>query len=270
MKRYMAFISEKADGEGLYEYGLEDWCNYQRWPGTSVRLTDSAYVWQFNRRLAFWAERFGERDYAAERRTAAETIKAAFNRVFYKGDGMYEKGHLTALAAPLYIKGLCVDGEEQKVAKRLVETVRAKGHKAYFGILGAKWVPRILAEYGYADDAFRLFVQPEEPGWANWLKFGDGTLRENWDEFGSHNHIMFGDLSAWAYEYAAGIVPLEPGFRKVLLKPHILDGVESLSVSYKTPFGEIRAGWKNVNGKPVFSYHIPEGIKVVVQKEKLQ
>ena len=262
MKRYLAFISAKADKDGLYEYGLGDWNSYQRKPSASVRLTDSAYAYQFNMRIAFWAERFGEVDYAAERNAAARGIKAAFNRAFYGGDGLYENGHPTALAAPLYFKGLCAEGEEKNVAKRLVETIRAKGHKAYFGILGAKWVPRVLSEYGYADDAFRLFVQPEEPGWANWLKSGDGTLRENWDGVGSHNHIMFGDLSAWAYECAAGIVPLEPGFRKVAFRPHVIEGVETFVVTYRTPLGEIRAGWETVKGKPVFSYHVPDGMEV--------
>jgi alpha-L-rhamnosidase len=108
-----------------------------------------------------------------------------------------------------------------------------------------------------------MFVQPEVPGWAHWLQFGDGTLRETWDgDESSHNHIMFGDLSAWAYEYVAGIVPIEPGFRKVVFRPHILEGVESFFVTHKTPFGEIRAGWKTINGKPVFSYEVPEGIEV--------
>lgn len=263
MKRYVAFISEKMDADGLVEYGLGDWCNYQRRPSASVRLTDSAYVYEFNRRVAFWAERFGEADYAAERNVAAEKIKAAFNRVFYKGDGIYEKGHLTALAAPLYFKGLCAAGEEKKVVKRLVEAVREKGYKAYFGILGAKWVPRVLAEYGYADDAYKMFVQPEMPGWAHWLQFGDGTLREEWDDYGSHNHIMFGDLSAWAYEYAVGIIPLEPGFKKVVFRPHFLEGVDSFSATYRTPFGDIRAGWKRIDGKPVFEYSVPSGVEVV-------
>ena len=157
MKRYLAFIGERADGDGLCDYGLGDWATYQRRPGTSVRLTDSALVYMFNRRAAFWAERFGEPEYAAERTAAAEKIKAAFNCAFYKGEGLYEEGHLTSLAAPLYFKGLCADGEDAKVAKRLVEAVRKGGHKAYFGILGAKWVPRVLADYGYADDAFRMY-----------------------------------------------------------------------------------------------------------------
>lgn len=262
MKRYLAFISEKADADGLVAYGLGDWCNYQRRPSASVRLTDSAYVYEFNRRAAFWAELFGEKDYAAERTVAAEQIKAAFNRVFYKGDGLYENGHLTALAAPLYFKGLCAEGEEERVARRLVAAVREKSHRAYFGILGAKWVPRVLADYGYADDAFKMFIQPEMPGWARWLQFGDGTLREDWDDYGSHNHVMFGDLSAWAYEYAVGIVPLEPGFRKVAFRPHFINGVDAFSAAYNTPFGEIRAGWKRVDGKPVFEYSVPQGVEV--------
>ena len=171
---------------------------------------------------------------------------------------------MTALAAPLYFKGLCTDGEEEKVARRLVEAVREKGHKAYFGILGAKWVPRVLADYGYADDAYKMFVQPEMPGWAHWLQFGDGTLREEWDDYGSHNHIMFGDLSAWAYEYATGIVPLEPGFKRVAIRPHYIECVDSFSATHHTPHGEIRVSWKRVDGKPVLKYSVPDGVDVSV------
>ena len=267
MKRYIAFIEGKADGNGLYDYGLGDWCPPKGLKKTPTRLTDSAYVYAFNRRAAFWAERFGEAGYAAERTAAAERIKAAFNAAFYKGDGLYDEGQLAALAAPLYFKGLCADGEEEKVAKRLVDEVRANAHKAHFGILGAKWATRVLADYGYADDAFRLFVQPEMPGWAHWLQFGDGTLRESWASNSSHNHIMFGDLSAWAYEYAAGIVPLEPGFRKIAFRPHVLKGVDSFIATHKTPFGEIRAGWRRVGGKVEFVCEAPNEIKVLRESD---
>ena len=262
MKRYIAFIEGNADGDGLYDYGLGDWCAPKEMKKSSTRFTDSAYVYEFNRRMAFWAERFGEGEYAAKRNAVAEKVKAAFNRVFYKGDGLYEDGQLTSLAAPLYFKGLCADGEEEKVAKRLVETVRANRHLACFGILGAKWATRVLADYGYADDAFRMFVQPEMPGWAHWLQFGDGTLHEAWNSSSSHNHIMFGDLSAWAYEYAAGIVPLEPGFRKIAFRPHVLKGVDFVVATHKTPFGEIKAGWRRVDGKIEFICEAPEGVGV--------
>ncbi len=150
-----------------------------------------------------------------------------------------------------------------KIAGVLGEAIREKEHKVWFGILGAKWTPRVLAEYGYADDAFKLFVQPEIPGWAHWLQFGDGTLRENWDDMSSHNHIMFGDLSAWGCEYVAGIVPLEPGFMKIAFRPHVLDGVDSFVATHKTPYGEIRAGWCRVGGKVEYVREIPQGIILV-------
>ena len=264
MKKYLGFIATKARDDGLVDYGLGDWSAPFMVKVAPVLLTDSAYVYQFNRRVAFWAERFGEPDVAARCRDAAATVRAAFNREFYRGDGVYADGGLTALAAALYFDGLCADGEDGKVAKRLVEAVRKGGHKAHFGILGAKWVPRVLARHGFIDDAWRIFTQPDEPGWAAWMKEND-TLLESFDrDFykESHVHIMFGDLSAWGYEYAAGIVPLAPGFRKVALRPHPIKGVDSLVATYNTPHGEIRSGWKTVNGKTVIVREVPSGIEL--------
>jgi len=267
VKRYLAFLADSADADGLFAYGLGDWCDVGRRNRASLRITDSALVYMFYRRTAAWARRFGESDYAADCERRAEAIRTAFNRAFYKGDGLYGTGLWTELAAPLYFKGLCADGEERKVADRLVKAVRENAHKVSFGILGAKWVPRVLADYGYADDAFRLFTQPEMPGWAHWLTFGDRSLREDWDDANSHNHIMFGDLSAWAYEYAAGIVPVEPGFGKVAFRPHYLRGVDAFSATHRTPHGEIRASWRRVNGRPEFTYSVPPGVEVVEVKK---
>ena len=64
-----------------------------------------------------------------------------------------------------------------------------------------------------------------------------------------------------------GIVPVEPGFGKVAFKPHFLEGVDSFSVTHRTPYGEIRAGWKRVNGNPVFEYSVPKGVEVVKSNE---
>lgn len=263
MKKYLAFIETKADEDGLYDYGLGDWCAGDDVPTAPTRLTDSAYVYLFNRRAEFWARRFGDGGYAKERVAAAARIRVAFLEAFYKEDGLYGGGTPTELAAPLYFKGLAEHGTERRTAQRLAEVVRKSEHKAFFGILGAKWIPRVLADYGYADDAWKLFTQSEVPGWAHWLQFGDGTLRENWNDHGSHNHIMFGDISAWAYEYAAGIVPVEPGFRKIMLRPHYLTGVDSVRAVHKTPYGEISAGWKRVQGQPKFECSVPNGVEVV-------
>jgi len=243
MKRYLSYIDEMARDDGLVAFGLGDWCAPQKSRVSPVLLTGSAYVYSFNRRLAFWAGRFGEKDVAERCRKQAQRIKDAFNKEFYKGGGVYAGGELTSLAAPLYFKGLCADGEEKKVAAELLRRVRELGHRAHFGILGAKWIPRVLSDHGHIDDAWRIFTQPEAPGWAIWMKDND-TLLESFDDTAggtpvSHNHIMFGDLSAWAFEYLAGIKILEPGFAKVDVKPHLPDGVDSFDITYRTCSGNL-------------------------------
>ncbi len=263
MKKYLKFINAKARADGLVEYGLGDWCYpKQLMEMPPLLLTDSAYVWWFHREAAEWARRFGEPDFAAECLAKAESIKAAFNREFYRGGGVYADDQLTSLAAPLYFRGLCQDGEEPKVAARLAQRSRELKHQAYFGIQGAKWVPRVLADYGYLDDAYRFFVQPELPGWAAWVANGEDTLWEAWfnnDRDGSHNHIMFGDFSAWAYEYLAGIKIAAPGFADYAVKPYLPAGVDSFDISYQSPRGEIRViARRDAAGQPVYDIRRPE------------
>lgn len=256
MKKYLSFIGGKARKDGLVEYGLGDWCAPKGVAKAPVLLTDSAYVYEFNRRAAFWAERFGENGVAEKCRSRAADIKAAFNREFYKGNGIYAGGELTSLAAPLYFKGLCADGEEKKVAAELVRRVREAGYHANFGILGAKWIPRVLSDYGSIEDAWRLFTQPDAPGWAVWMR-GNDTLKESFDEnswTASRNHIMFGDLSAWAFEYLAGIKIDEPGFANCHVEPYLPDGVEAFNVSHKMPHGLVHVRVWRENGE--VKYHV--------------
>lgn len=237
MKKYLKFAMTKMEADGLFDYGLGDWCS----PVASVgsNLTDSAIVWSFFRDLAFWAKRFGEKDVADNAVTVCAEIKSAFNEKFYKGGGVFEDGSLTALAAPLYFKGLCNEAEEARTLNTLLEKVRGCRHTCAFGILGAKWVPRVLAESGYVDDAWKIFTQREAPGYQWWFDQGEDTLWESFSGGDSHNHIMFGDLSAWAYEYVAGIKIIEPGFAKVEFKPHLPEGVQSFEASFDSPRGKI-------------------------------
>ncbi len=258
MKRYLEFILTKAGKDGLIEYGLGDWCfpsDVMKLP--SVRLTDSAYVYWFCTELAFWAERFGETGNAQLYKAQAAALKRAFNAKFYKGNGVYSNGEFVCLAAPLYFKGLCQDGEEQKVIGELVKRVREQKHRAMFGILGAKWTPRVLAEYGYIDDAYQFFVQGEYPGWAKWMENGGDTLWETWKgTYTSFNHIMYGDLSAWAFEYLAGIKIVGPGFSKVEIKPYLPKGVDSFSIVHKVPGGKLIRVFakRDAAGNPVYEY----------------
>ena len=150
---------------------------------------------------------------------------------------------------------------EEIVFSRLLEAVRDGNHTARFGILGAKWVPRVLARHGCVDDAWKIFTQPDEPGYQHWFASGEDTLWETWSGNVSHNHIMFGDLSAWAFEYIAGIGIAAPGFDKVTINPHLPEGVDSFSASHLTPHGEIRVALRRENGRVVVETHLPPELR---------
>jgi alpha-L-rhamnosidase len=116
-----------------------------------------------------------------------------------------------------------------------------------------------LSEYGYIDDAWRIFTQPDAPGWAMWMKEND-TLLESFDDTAggtpvSHNHIMFGDLSAWAFEYLAGIKIDKPGFEVCHAKQHLPTGVDSFSATYYSVKGPICIRAWRENGKAVYDIH---------------
>ena len=166
---------------------------------------------------------------------------------------------MTALAAPLFF-GLA-EKDQELTAKKLAELVRANSHKADFGILGAKYVPRVLSDYGYAEDAFRLITQPEFPGWGYWVKCGATTLWEHWNGCSSQNHIMYGDISAWMYQYLGGAEPgfETPGFKHFTLKPNFVPQLSHVKMSHDTPYGELRVEWRRDGKSVVCEIQIPDG-----------
>lgn len=244
MKKYVDYCTSMAT-DHMVSFGLGDWRHVDSSRISPVELTSTAYYYVDCVLLSKFAAINGRTSDQRKYAKLAEKIRRAFNRRFYKGDGIYANGEQTALACAVY-QGLVEDSERDKVVAKLAEAVKANGCKADFGILGAKYVPRALSDNGYADLAFKLITQPEFPGWAHWLKEGATTLWESWNGDSSLNHIMFGDISAWMYQYLAGITPdpAHPGFRHFIIKPHPVFSLEWVKAEHLAPFGKIASVWK--------------------------
>ncbi len=260
MKRYIEFLGTLAT-DHIVSFGLGDWCHVDISRITDVRVTSTGYYYADTVVMMKCAELLGHKDDAKAFRTLASEIKDVFNKTFYHGDGVYAKGEMTALACALY-QGLCPEKECAKTAAKLNEVVLANGCRTDFGILGAKYVPRALADYGYAETAYRLITQPAFPGWVDWINHGATTLWEAWGGGSSLNHIMFGDIAAWMMQYLAGIVPDErhPGFSGLTIRPFAPEGLDSLSVSYSVPAGKVKVNWKKENGRFRLDLTVPKGI----------
>ncbi len=259
MKRYLAFCDGMAT-DHILSFGLGDWCAPEGIGAAPAALTSTAYYYVDARLLARFAAMTGHQDDAVTYSGLADEIRRAFNARFYQGDGVYSEGEVTSLGCALY-QGLVEEGEKAKVVARLVDAVEKSGCRAEFGILGAKYVPRALAENGRADLAVRLFTQPECPGWGYWVNQGSTTLWEHWDGKDSHNHVMFGDVVAWMFHFLAGLAPdpEAPGFRHVHICPRVVPGLEWVRAEVASPFGPLRSSWKREGDRTVAQIELPEG-----------
>ncbi|MBR7121130.1 MAG: family 78 glycoside hydrolase catalytic domain [Lentisphaeria bacterium] len=262
MRSYINYALAMRNADGLLDFGLGDWCHHDRHRIVTVALTSTAFYYYILSLMEKFAGITAPGD-AAEYAALKEEIKAVFLKNFRNADGTYAKDEWTANACALYFH---LD-DSPALAAHLAEQVRANDHKADFGIVGAKLIPRVLADYGYGSDAFKLYTQTGYPGWGYWIEQGATTLWEHWHGGYSQTHIMFGDFTAWCFRNLAGIKILEPGFKKILLAPADVPAAGDFSCSYQTPYGKIEIR-KNGNN---FSYHVPRDIDCVTKiPESLQ
>ena len=259
-KRSMEFAGSLAK-DNILRFGLGDWQHYDPSRAVPPELVTTGWYFHDLKILAEAAGLFGFTDDTRRYAEKAVRVADAFRRVFSNGGGSYANDEKTALAVAAGF-GLCSGTEAELTAALLNRKVCEDRYIADFGIVGAKFVPRVLAEHGYAETAFRIFTQDRFPGWCRWVRNGETTLLEDFAGKCSHNHIMFGDLSAWMMQYAAGLEPdfRRPGFCEVVLKPCTITSLTSMSAWYDSIYGRIAIDWTRDTDRVVFSARIPDGI----------
>ncbi len=266
MLRYLDYAASRASGD-LVAFGLGDWNHIDNAKMAPVEFTSSAYLMHCNRLAAKFARRLG-RGEGTMLDARAERMRDALNARYNNGGGSFAHDEMTALGMAL-VFDIAPEGERAAAAERLARIVRDNGYKPYFGILGSRAVPRALADAGFVETAFRLFMQPEYPGWIHWLRQGATTLWGNWHGEASRNHIMFGDVSAWCFRYLGGLVPDEahPGFSSVTLRPHPVPQLDWFRMFHDTPHGRISVGWRREGGTYQFNVSVPDGIEHHLEPE---
>jgi alpha-L-rhamnosidase len=102
---------------------------------------------------------------------------------------------------------------------------------------------------------------------------GATTIWELWNgdtadpAMNSGNHVMqIGDLLPWMYEYLAGIRldPTAPGYRRIVLKPVPLAGIDHVRAWRQTMAGRIESQWRREKGQWAWEISIPVGATATV------
>lgn len=261
MKRYVDYLTAKA-WRGLIPFGLGDWvppfgqsADYT----CPLALSSSGYCYYDATILSQAAALLGKADDAAEYAELAERTRRRINEVFYDpASGLYAGGSQTAQGTALF-QGIADPRQRGKVLRQLVADIRRQKGRINVGIHGAKFVLNVLSDLGRHDVAYSLATQREFPSWGWWIDQGATTLWEDWRGHSSRNHIMFGDISAWAFKNLAGINvdPRQPGFKNVLFRPRFEGDLEWVRAEHESPYGTIRSAWRRDGGSIELELTVP-------------
>lgn len=227
-------------------------------------LISTAYYYHFMQLMMKFSKLTGNETDYTKFETLATKVREAFHKKFYNDKGFYGDNQLTNNIIPLYF-GMVPKAETDKVFKNIVYTVEVtnKGHLSN-GLVGVQWLMRCLTDYGRPDLAYTIATQKTYPSWGYMVENGASTIWELWNgntadpKMNSQNHVMMlGDLLIWYYENLAGIKAESPAFKKIIMKPEIIDGLKNVNASFNSPYGPISSSWKKNNKQFDWEITIP-------------
>jgi alpha-L-rhamnosidase len=157
----------------------------------------------------------------------------------------------TANLLPLAF-GIAEPDHRQVVADRVAADAEKRGCHHTTGFLGTPYVLPVLAEHGHADLAYRILSREEFPSLGYMLSQGATTVWERWNSdkegpgMNSRNHFAFGSMAQWLFEGLAGLNPDpdQPGFKHVIIRPHVVGDLDHVEAQYPGPYGELEVDWE--------------------------
>jgi len=198
-------------------------------------------------RIMVWAANLlGKVDDAKKYAEQLEKTRAAYIKAFVKTDGTMKDDYQGAYVMAL--KMVIPKGELwDKVYAKLIARIKQDGMQT--GFFATEHILPLLADNGNISLAFDLLLDDRCGGWMYQVKAGATTTWERWDALQpdgtvneskmsgdnmvSFNHYSFGSVGKYYYQYILGIKPVEPGFKKIKIQPHIDDRIGCFSGSYK-------------------------------------
>ena len=218
------------------------------------------------------------RDGYADYEEKLAMTKAAVRREFFR-DGMVAVPTQTAHVLTLNF-GLCEEVYAQAHADRLAQMIRENGDRLTTGFLGTPYLLHVLTAYGYADLAYTLLFQTENPSWLYSVEHGATTMWEHWDgiredgsmcgaDMNSFNHYAYGAVGDWLYGTVAGIETDEerPGFEHIRFVPKTTEKLTFAKGSVKTKYGTVASEWHREGDTVRYVFTVPNGTAATAEIE---
>jgi alpha-L-rhamnosidase len=233
---------------------------------TKGELIATAYYYRLLQHLQQFAMLAGKDADATAYASLSGKIKDAFNKKFFNSKTKnYDNNTVTANLLPLYF-GITPDSIQEAVFNNVYNKIKIENHMHIStGLIGTQWLMRGLSQFQHPDIAYTLASNTSYPSWGYMAENGATTIWELWNgntanpQMNSQNHVMLlGDLLIWLHENLAGIRSdeKEVAFKHIIMKPEIIDGLNSVNATYHSPYGEIVSNWIKDTTNSRFSWNI--------------
>lgn len=283
MKDWVDYVyrADCARGQkNLYDFGFQfgDWLaldgstEQSLFGRTDNGFVCSNYYYASTRYVADAAKALGLPE-AEEYADRAECIKAAILEEYFTPTGRLaidtQTGYLVALKFGIY-------KDKERIHEGLQNRFKQDLNRLKGGFVGSTMMNCVLAEHGMVEKSYDLLFYEGFPGWLYAVNMGATTIWERWNSvlpdgsisgsgMNSLNHYSYGSVVEFLYRYAAGIVPTEPGFRKVRIAPNPEIRLGSMECSFESASGRYVSNWEiRIDGKLQFHIEIPFGCEAEV------
>lgn len=277
MKDWVDWITagDKARGQCFlfnYAFTFGDWLamdgvtEQSMKGGTEDAYVASVYYYASTKKLARAAETLGRNEDAAKYNDLAEHIREAILHEYFTPSGRLaidtQTGYIIALHFGIW-------HEKTVLQQGLRSRLKRDGNRIRCGFVGAPLICETLAENGMMDIAMHLLLQERFPSWLHCVNLGATTIWERWNSvlddgsisgtgMNSLNHYSYGSVANFAVSSIAGLKPLEPGYRKVQIKPAPDARLGKMNVTYLSASGKYVTNWKiQRDGTLALHYEIP-------------
>ncbi|MBW6501010.1 MAG: glycoside hydrolase family 78 protein [Bacteroidales bacterium] len=285
MVKWVEYIRNKAGDSYQWKGGSKygDWLFYHP-PVNSHTAADgytepdfiaTAFYAYSSKLLALAAKELGRTDDEKTYTDIFNRIKNVFNHEYVTPVGRVGTNSQTAYVLALMFD-LLPEGLRENATRFLVEDIKSRRDHLSTGFLGTPFLCHILSQNGYTDVAYDLLLQETYPSWLYPVKMGATTIWERWDGqktdstfqdagMNSFNHYAYGAIGDWMYRVSAGIETVSPGYRHLLIQPHLTTKLEYSRASFESPYGTVSSGWERKDGRVVVRVSIPANAKATIK-----
>lgn len=227
----------------------------------SVDLVNNCSLCQVYLDLVQIACLLGKEADAKEFQARYEALADVINeKLFHPESSTYASGSQIDMAYPMLV-GIVPDNLRKQVRDKLLERT-ATVYDGYLktGLVGIPVITEWATLAGECDYMYGMLKKHGYPGYLHMLDNGATGTWEHWNARRSRLHNCFNGIGSWFYQALGGIIPDAPGYRHVRINPQIPEGLESVEVTQRTPYGEIKV----VRNGRSLHFELPVGVTATV------